>query len=89
MYYNGSIWLIEGNNYTAGLLFRSDDGYTFEPITSISTRYRLLGEHNGWFIARVDATLYRSLDGETWEEIYILPEGITPVAMAAEKWSAQ
>ena len=38
-------------------------------------RYRLLGTHNGWFV-RANSTLYRSQDGETWEEVYTLPPGI-------------
>ena len=88
VYYNGSIWLVEGNNYSAGLLFRSNDGYTFDSITSITDRYRLLGTHNGWFFSRIDSTLYRSQDGETWEEIHTLPQGVTLVAMTAERWSA-
>lgn len=88
VFYNGSTWLVEGNIYNSPMLLRSFDGYTFDGITSITDRYRLLGTHNGWFIARIDSTLYRSQDGETWEEVYTLPPGITPVAMAAQTWSA-
>ena len=94
VFYNNSVWLVGGHNSNDGWLLRSFDGYNFEIITSINSRYMLLGESNGWFVAyqwssaTSEATLYRSQDGETWENVYTFPEEIRPVSMASEKWIA-
>ena len=33
--------------------------------------------------------VYRSQDGETWEEVHLFPEGIYAVTMATETWNEQ
>jgi len=89
--YGNGIWVAHGESSTDYAMYRSYDGFTWEPLPEFGhwDGYRLLGSHNGWFfgIDRSNSALYRSNDGENWEEMLLFPEGMSVITMAAEQWT--
>lgn len=83
--FTNGIWVTQGYSNTDPQMYRSFDGYTWDPIT-MTTRYSILGTHNGWFIGSTDTGIYRSQDGENWTEVHILPDEMSVVSMSTEKW---
>lgn len=85
-------WVVRASNR---VMYISYDGYDWEPINTSTGAYELLGSHGGWFIGYTQQWddsppgIYRSQDGETWEEVHLFPEGIYAVTMATEQWSGQ
>lgn len=84
--FNGEQWLTHGHNDSDHPLYISYDGYDWQPVTTITTDYIILGAHNGWFMGADDNGISRSQDGENWDLVHSFPEGMSVVSMATEKW---
>ena len=91
--YSGGVFLAQGESTCHHNMHRSEDGVIWAPVFGVQPfdRYELLGTVNGWFIAQKQeqdgaAGLYRSEDGDAWEKVHTLPEGVLARKMAAEAW---
>jgi hypothetical protein len=88
--WNGTYFLATGSSNAERLIWRSTDGVTWENVPEPSRweSYTLLGAFDGYFYGVRQLSdrnsLFRTVDGSSWTEVFAVPRGQALRAMAME-----